>query len=406
MKSYWKTGLAVTAAVGLGTTFAACGSSDDKASSASSSSSKDPIVIGFSGAQTGFYNLFDGPTLVGAKIAVNEINAKGGVLGRQLKITTQDSKSNVNTGVQATLDLIKNGADMIMPMIGADWGGPSARMAQQKEVLSITGSGSPKFGFQGVGPLAYNSYPGNQVEAAILAEWAYEKGWRKPYLLCNLADDYNRSNCKYFRYRFEQLAGKGSVVGEDNYGAKDTNIATQVSRLRSTSQTDVILLADYPPQGASSVRQIRAGGIKTPIIGAAAFDGDYWHASVPNLSDFYNVTMASIFGDDPTAKINDVFKSYAQVSGKPPSNSVYPMIGYTSIEIYARALQKAGTTDTKAVAAVLDAFKDEPFLAGPVTYSKSCHIPTGMPMALMETVKGKVKFVKRMRAEKVPPAPC
>src|SRR5205823_12072049 len=130
-------------------------------------------------------------------------------------------------------------------------------------------------------------------------------------------------------------------------------------------------LADYPPSGSSAIRQIRTGGVNTPIFGAAAFDGNYWHSAVPHLSNLYNPTMASIFGDDPNPAINRVFRVYKQVAGSPPATSVYPMIGYLAIQLFARAATKAHSTDSKAVAAALDTFHNEPFLAGPVTVTKT-----------------------------------
>jgi branched-chain amino acid transport system substrate-binding protein len=403
MKRYITIGLAIAVAIGIETTLSAAAV---EKSPAARFAGKQPILIGDAGARTGFYTLFDVPTAIGAEIAIKDINAKGGVLGRPLKLIYADSKSDINTGVQGALDLVGKGATMIVPMIGADQGGPAARAAQKKNVISITGSGSPNFGYKGVGPLAYNSYPGTQVEGADAAQFAWDTGWRHPYMLCDIGDTYNVSNCTYFKARWEQLAGKGSVAGYDTYQIKDPTIATQISRLRANTKKDFVYLADYPPQGASAIRQLRAAGITQPILGAAAFDGNYWHSAVPGLSDFYNVTLASIFGDDPNPKITKVFKDYKKIAGAPPATSVYPLIGYTTIEIYAAAVTKAGTTDTAAVAKVLNAFHDQPVLLGGVTFTPTCHIPTGLPMVVMKTTNGKTHYLQKIRAGKVPPAPC
>jgi branched-chain amino acid transport system substrate-binding protein len=376
------------------------------ASAGAKAPKRKPIVIGFSGAQSGFYTLFDVPTLIGMKIAIRDINAKGGVLGRPLKLVTSDSKSDINTGVSATLDVINKGASLVVPMIGADQGGPSARVAQQHGILSITGSGSPKFGYQGVGPLAFNSYPGDQVEATIDAEYAYAHRLRHPYVLCDISDDYNRATCKYFQERFKQLAGNRSIVGYDTYQQKDPSIATQIARLRSSGKYDMILLGDYPPSGASAIRQLRSAGVTVPIYGAAAFDGNYWHGAIPHLSNFFNPTLGSIFGDDPNHQITQVFKVYKRIAGSPPATSVYPLIGYTNVELFARAVAKAHSTAGKKLAAVLDKFHNQRFLVGRISYTKTCHIPIGLPMAMMSTTNGRTHFVGRFKAKKIPPSPC
>ena len=61
--------------------------------------------------------------------------------------------------------------------------------------------------------------------------------------------------------------------------------------------------------GASAIRQLRTGNVDLPIYGGSAFDGTFWTSAIPNLSNFYNVAMASSAGDDPNPAVNDFIKN-------------------------------------------------------------------------------------------------
>jgi len=91
--------------------------------------------------------------------------------------------------------------------------------------------------------------------------------------------------------------------------------------------------------------------------------------------------QSSIYGDDPNPKVTEFNKRYAEVTGAPPSSQyVYP--GYVLIEVWAKAVQAAGSTDTAAVTAQLEKMKDEPTLFGPRTFTSE--IPPSEPGALSD----------------------
>src|SRR4249920_2185091 len=103
--------LALSAIATLGVVAVASTTLTAAARPTAATATKEPIVIGIATAQTGFVAAFDKPAVDGALIAVSDINKKGGVLGRQLKVVTADTKSNINLGAQAGLAVIGKGAD-------------------------------------------------------------------------------------------------------------------------------------------------------------------------------------------------------------------------------------------------------------------------------------------------------
>jgi branched-chain amino acid transport system substrate-binding protein len=190
-----------------------------------------PIVIGIATAQTGFISAFDAPAVSGALIAVDDINKAGGVLGRRLEVVRADSKSNINLGAQAGLSVIAKGADVMLVTLDFNYGGPAAREAQRAGIVAISiGASSPKFGVQGIGPLAYTIGSNGDVEAYAESEWAYQKKkWRTAYLLLDDTTDANRTQCNSFATRFKELGG--TVVGRDTFKNPDPSVAPQITRI-------------------------------------------------------------------------------------------------------------------------------------------------------------------------------
>jgi branched-chain amino acid transport system substrate-binding protein len=284
-----------------------------------------------------------------------------------------------------------------------NFGGPAARVAQSHGMVAMSiGASSPKFGVQGIGPLAYTIGSNGDVEAYAEAEWAYQKKhWRTAYLLLDDTTDANRTQCSSFQTRWKELGGQ--IVGSDTFKNTDPSVAPQITRIKGLSSSpDVIELCSYPPGGAVAVQQIRQQGVNSTIIGNDAFDGDYWYKqTIPNLSNFYYNESSSIFGNDPDPKVNAFWKKYAKVTGSAPQVS-FGAFGYTAVQALALAIKRAGTTKGTAVAAQLNKFKNAPTLL-PTTFTPKLHIDTHRAGRIMEIQNGKHTVAALAKVQKQPP---
>jgi branched-chain amino acid transport system substrate-binding protein len=241
---------------------------------------------------------------------------------------------------------------------------------------------------------------GTPTEGAVGAQWALTKrNWKNAYILTDTTLDYNKQYASYFKRHFTQ--GGGKIAGEDTFKGDDPSIATQVERLQAANpKPDVIVLAGVMPGAASAVRQIRAAGINTPILGAASVDGDYWLKAVPNLSNMYFDAYSSIFGDDPNPDVNRLVKLYENRTGKTLAGGSLAN-GYSLVQALADAMTQAKSTDSNAVKTALDSFHRQDLLAGPTTYSPQVHMPNGRPMRVMQIQNGKVSFLQMFEPKDV-----
>lgn len=396
--------VAMVAAVGL---LAACGGNDEEgAGTAGGDGGGEPLVVGAAVAQSGIMSQFDEPVVQGAQVAIDKINADGGVDGRPLKLVVSDHKSDLNLVQQSALDVIDQGAEVVITTHDFDFGSPAAQVANAENILTLGGAGGMSYGLEGIGPLAFNLYPGNATEGAVMAQFAQDQGYEKPYVLQDLSIQYTKEVCEFFDEAWSGL-GNDAPVGQSTFQNDDRSFSSQVNAVRD-SGADAVVLCSYPPGGPAIIRQLRAAGIDLPIVASGGgMDGLRWLDAVPNLDDYYDSVMASLVGDDPNEEINDLFAEIDKRFGAPPQLAAQALTGYAAMQTIKRAVEaNDGSTDGEALAATIEGFDEEPLIHGPVTYSEDCHIPVGMPMKIREVKGGKSSYFATSDPESIPESPC
>lgn len=353
------------------------------------------IVIGFATASSGFMQAYDEPAVRAALIRIEEINEAGGLLGRQLRPVFADTKSDRAEGAKAGLEVIEAGADLVVVSCDYDFGAPAALMAEANQKVSFfLCAESVKAGIQGVGPHSFSASVLAAVQGATMAEWAHERlEARRFYVLLDTWTEYNRGICDGFDWRAPQLEGV-EIVGRDTFVNDDASIAAQITRIRSLPEApDAIMLCSMMPGVVSAIRQIRNAGIDTPIINGSGVDGSYWMDAVPGLSDFYIPVQGSIYGDDPDPAVEEFNQRFAERFGERPS-SQYTYPGYVMIDVWSKAVERAGTTDAGAVVAELEQMRDEPTLFGPRTFTSELHHQNRARYHIIKVTDGKPAFLE------------
>src|SRR5216683_1923432 len=350
----------------------------------------DEIVVGFATAASGFMQAYDKPAQDAALIRIDEINKAGGLLGKKIKPVFADTKTDQAEGAKAGLAVLDQGADLVIVSCDYDFGAPAALQAQSAGKVSFfLCAESIKAGIPGVGPASFSASVLAAVQGATMAEWAYtKKNSRAYYRLLDNWTEYNKGICDGFDYMLPKLK-EAKLVGSDTFKNDDTSIASQITRIKNLpKEPDAIMLCSMMPGVVSAIKQIRAAGIKSMILNGSGVDGSYWLKAVPDLSNFFVPVQSSIYGDDPNPKGTEFNKRYTEVTGAPPSSQyVYP--GYVLIEVWAKAVQAAGSTDTAAVTAQLEKMKDEPTLFGPRTFTSEIHHQNRGRYLIVDTEAGK-----------------
>jgi hypothetical protein len=176
-----------------------------------------------------------------------------------------------------------------------------------------------------------------------------------------------------------------------------------VTRLNAT-KADVIVTATAAAFGAQVpiMNGLRTLGNSTPILNSWAGDGNYWYTNDPKVSNYYYVTFASAFGNDPVAAVNVLAKRNAAAIAKAGSTGAF-ITGPAAIDGILVALKRdGGSTSGAALAAQMEKFKNVPTLSGLVSFSKTLHTVYGRQYRVIEVQNNTPKVVGTIKAKVVP----
>jgi len=366
-------------------------------------SAKKPIVIGWAFDRAGNMAPFDDPALAAAKIRIAQINKKGGVNQRKLVIKTCDTQNNNATTAKAcAVNLLGQGANIIFTTCDVDFATPVVQAAINKGVLAIAPCiGTDQMGpkrFGSKGKLAFSFGNVAQDEGSAMAEYARSRGWKSASLATNNLLVYFKNVVQAFDKRFRQLGGK--IVTRESYQTGANNVQTAVTRLNQ-HKADVIVTSTSFGELPALVSGLRSLGNKTPIINSWAGDGTYWVTKNPKVTNYYCVTYASVFGDDPSKDVRSMIAALKK-TGSPPGTGGF-LGGADAIDGVVTAIKRAhGSTKGSALAAQIVKFKNLPVLGGKISFSAKLHTVFGRQYRVIKIQDNKAKRVGLVRAKVVP----
>ncbi len=357
----------------------------------------DTIKVGVSGPYTGGSSPMGISMRDGVRLAAAEINAKGGVLGRQIELVERDDEAKNERGVQVTQELINK--EHVVATVGYINTGvslASQRFYQEAKIPVLnnvsTGSLITK---QFLPPQYPDNYifrtsAADSIQSALIVREAVDT--RKYNKVAILADSTNYGQLG--REDLEKaLAAKGiKPVAEEKFNIKDVDMTAQLLKAREAG-AQVILTYAIGPELAQIANGMEKLGWKVPMVGS-------WTLSMGNFIDNAGkngdgARMPETFIQEPNtpkrrAFIDAYVKAYNPANGRIPS-PVSAAQGYDSIYILAAAIKQAGTTDGVKVREALENLKEN--VDGVVTtyvhpFTHDDHEAITMNMVVIGEVKG------------------
>ena len=396
MRNVWRAALAVAAAAAVAVAVATGGAA----------APQKTLTIGWAYDGIGNMAPFDGPALATAKSHIATINKTGATKVKLLTCNTQGNKPAIAKA--CAVKLLSQGASVIMTTCDVDYAAPVVQTAINAGKLTVAACigtdqmGPKRFGAKGRLAFSYGNVA--QDEGSAMAEFAWKKGWRSASLATDTVIVYFRNVVQAFKARWEQLGGK--VVTEETYqsaGGSPASWQNTVTRLNAKS-ADVIVTSTAAAFGAQVpiMNGLRTLGNNTPILNSWAGDGNYWYTDDPKVNNYYYVTFASAFGNDPVAAVNVLAKRNAAAIAKAGSTGAF-ITGPAAIDGILVALKRdGGNTSGAALAAQMEKFKNVPTLSGFVSFSKTLHTVYGRQYRVIEVQNNTPKVVGTIKAKVVP----
>lgn len=331
----------------------------------------EDITIGIATAQTGGLAYADQPSLAGFKMAIDEINAKGG-LGGKYKVTLdiKDTRTDTAATVQAAQELVAAGVKVLITPCDADPSIAAGQISQPAQIPTLTFCGTTPTITEAVGDYMFGTYPADNGQAALLADFAVKKGYKTAYILKSPDSAYTLRLPEYFSEVFSNKGG--TIAGEGTYTMGQQDFAAEVTKIKAMDpQPDVIMTAAYEPDFPAFLQQLRGAGVTAPVLGSDGIDSP----TTTGLGDIANGIVHTTAGFPAEGtKLAAFYEKFKGATGAAPE-TVYVATGYEIPYILDAAVTAAGSVDGPALRDALANLKDVEVLTGKVSYAGTNRMP-------------------------------
>lgn len=334
-----KTGKMKMILAGAALLFTACGGGTEK------SAESDVIKIGGIAPLTGSLAIYGVTTTNGANLAVQEINAAGGVLGKQIEYDVLDTKGDSTEAVMAYNKLIDSGMTALIGEITSKPSLAVAEIAAQDNMPMITPTGT-QVDITEAGPSIFRVCFTNPYQGKVLAVLAKESlGADTAAVMVNNSSDYSDGIAKAF---IEQAEKSGiTIVAKEGYSDGDKDFKAQLTKIAS-ADPDVLLVPEYYEQASLIATQAREVGMRAVFVGSDGWDGIAKTLDSSSYAAIENSYFTNHFSmQDQAPKIQQFLKAYKDTYKEDPS--AFSALGYDAVYMVKNAIEKAGSTEREAV---------------------------------------------------------
>ncbi len=335
---------------------------------------QEPIKVAALYALTGGLSSLDGPSLKGAELHVDQINAAGGLLGRPLELVVYDTRTDQQVTATTAQQAVSAGVVAGFGQSDTTFVMSAAPTFQEAGIPFVTSGATHPMLPTWVGEYMFMAAFGDDDQSYAIADYAYDTmGLRRVYVWTDNSMDFTRALSAFFKERFVERGGE--LIDEDFFMMGDTDFSAQVARLAAVDPApDGVFISAIPSEAGLTIRQIREAGITMPIVSGDGFDTELV-ASVPGpelANDVFFSTHTYLADDRP--EVQAFIDAYTEKFGHPPENSFAPL-GYDAIGLIANAIANAGSTDPSAIRDALAATRDYPAVTGTISYVRENMVP-------------------------------
>lgn len=354
---------------------AGCGGADKPAES-------KEIKIGFLGALTGSVATYGIATLDGMKMAAEEINKAGGVLGKEIKIVEYDNRGDKAEGASVTRKMISQ--DKVAAVVGDPTTGitkVAAPICQENKVVLLS-AGATGPDVVEIGDYIFRNTLLDVVGGPTTMKYIIqERGWKKIALITSKNNDFSVGLTEIFRKGISDNGGE--IVIEESVQDGDTDFSAQVTNIKA-KDPDVIVFSGYYTEGGLIMQEVRKQGMKRQVmVGGDGLQSPVWWELGKEAVEG-SITYAGFSPEQPTEEQLGFINAYKAKSGKEPD--MFVAQGYDAVMILAEAMEKAKSAEPAKYRDALAQTKDYPGVSGNTTF-RDDREPLKSPIYLLE-IKG------------------
>lgn len=355
--------------------------SDQKPADQKPAEEKGPIKIGFLGALTGNVATYGVNTLKGMKLAVEEINAAGGVLGRPLEIVIEDNRGDKTEIANVTKKFVTR--DKVVAVIGDPTTGGTkvaAPICQQNKVVLVS-AGAVGPGVVEIGDYIFRDVVIDPIAVPAVVKWLKDSlKWKRVAMVVSVNNDYSVGQSKLFE---DSLKKEGiEIVLKESIQDGDTVFTSQVTKIKQAN-VDGIVAPIYYTEGALFMVEARKQGLKKVFIGGDGLLSPVLWELAKGATEGCMV-FAGFSPDEPDEITKKFIDKCKAIYNEEPD--MFHAQGYDAVYMVADAIKRANSADPSVFKDALAKTKDLRGVCGTLTVLPSRE-PLRTPINVLE-VKG------------------
>ncbi len=344
------------------------------------------IPVGEFASLTGGSASFGQSSHKGTQLAIDEVNAAGGVLGKKLKLITEDDQSMAGQPATIVRKLISQ--DKVVAVLGEVASSKSleaAPICQENKVPMISpASTNPKV--TEVGDYVSRVCFIDPFQGTVMAKFAVSKGWKKVAILTDVKQDYSVGLAEFFVKGFKENGGE--IVKEQKYSTGDKDFKAQLTSIKA-AKPEAIFVPGYYAEVSLIARQAKQLGIKAPLLGGDGWVGDSLLKVAGNALDgsFFSCHFSD---QDKAPAVQNFVSKYKAKYGAVPDDMA--ALGYDSGMILVDAIKRAGTTEGAKLRDAINATKDHDGVTGKISLDE--HRNANKPAVILGIGDGGFHFTQ------------
>lgn len=359
----------------------------------------DTVKIGYLAALTGDWAAYGQTELKSAQLAVEEINANGGVNGMTIELVPYDFRTRAEDAVNAVRRMIEE--DKVSAIVGANGSGINIATA-----AVVNRAGVPQIGTVSTNPYVTVDESGkvrpysfricftDPYQGKLIAYFsAHELGRLKAAILYDVGNDYSQGLREFFMKSYGEYGGE--VVADLGFrGGQDVDFRAQLTEIRD-SGADVLVLPNMGKEMALIMKQARELGMDEIVfVGGDGYGEFMWEIAGDAMEESYWINHVA--PEDPA--MQPFFTAYKEKYNDECKEFVNGVLAYDAIYLVADAIERAGSTDPKAIAEALAATENLELHHAVITMDEF-HNPKDKDGVVLVARDGHGQFYKKIKPE-------
>jgi len=371
--------------------FAGCGGEKPAAEDPSSEASAEVIKLGFLGALTGSVANYGIPGKKGMEMAIEEINANGGILGHQVEGVYDDNKGETTDISAIAKKYITR--DKVVAMVGDPCTGltkVAGQIAQDNEVVIIS-AGATGTGVVEIGDYVFRNTLLDAFAAPAVVEWMVtDQGWNNIAIITSLNNGYSTALTPVFK---DAIAAKGgNIVLDESVNDGETDFTAQVTKLKNAG-ADVLVFTGYYTEAALIMNEVQKQNFDMVLVGGDGLYGQDLAALGQSAVEEKVIFYCGFSSDQPSDETAVFLEAYRAKFGEEPD--MFSAQYYDAVYILKKAMEDADSLDPKVFKNELAKLADYPGVSGVTTIGPDRE-PMKSPVCLITVKDGQFALLEKI----------